>query len=523
MNLGRFTESGEIPTDDSRATGWTPEILVAPDILELLSSAMYVDPITIYREYVQNAADAIDIARSSGLLEPNQPGRVDITMNAQTRSVRIRDNGCGIASEIFCRHLLALGGSAKRGTSARGFRGVGRLAGLGYAREVIFRASAVGETTTSELRWDCLQLKEALRTPETIESVADLIKSMVSYDQHDGTDANVHFFEVELKGVVRLSKDQLMSPSAINSYLSQVAPVPFKPGFSFGNEIMMKLSRYTNTDTLLIHINGAKQPIYRPHEDRIPCDDQRQLTFESIDIVELPGVDGDVAAIAWVLHHQYEGGVPRKTLVGGLRLRSGNIQVGDHTLLRDLFPETRFNGWSVGEIHVFDSRIIPNGRRDHFQQNVHYGNLLNRLLPMARVIARKCRTNSARRKWEREFMTSAQTVEDKISIMRQGSIRKMGASQIAIDIEKLLLRMGKINEMKILELGKEERGKRLMFLRTKMRSLLNEPAVIASPLARLPDRERETYQRFFEMIYECSANRNAAKALIDRILMKIDL
>ena len=33
---------------------------IGKDILELLSSSMYVDPLSIYPEYVQNAADAID-------------------------------------------------------------------------------------------------------------------------------------------------------------------------------------------------------------------------------------------------------------------------------------------------------------------------------------------------------------------------------------------------------------------------------------------------------------------------------
>ncbi len=41
-------------------------VVVGKDILELLSSAMYVDPLTIYREYIQNAADAIDQARHVG-------------------------------------------------------------------------------------------------------------------------------------------------------------------------------------------------------------------------------------------------------------------------------------------------------------------------------------------------------------------------------------------------------------------------------------------------------------------------
>ena len=42
---------------------WTKpsdQIFIGKDILELLSTSMYVDPLTMYREYIQNAADARD-------------------------------------------------------------------------------------------------------------------------------------------------------------------------------------------------------------------------------------------------------------------------------------------------------------------------------------------------------------------------------------------------------------------------------------------------------------------------------
>lgn len=499
-----------------------PGIIIGSDILELLSSAMYVDPITIYREYVQNAADAIDEARQGGILASDQPGRVDIIMDAQARSVRIRDNGCGVPSEAFCRRLLALGGSEKRGTSARGFRGVGRLAGLGYAREVIFRASAVGETITSELHWDCRRLKAALTAADSAESAADVIGSATSHKQQDGMDADEHFFEVELKGVVRLSKDQLTSPTAVGAYLSQVAPVPFAPDFHFGTEITTALSRHTETGTLLIHINGASEPIYRPHRDRIDCDDNRQVAFESVELVELPGIDGNVAAVAWALHHQYEGALPASTLVKGLRLRSGNIQVGGYAIVEELFPETRFNAWTVGEVHVLDRRIVPNGRRDHFEQNAHYSNLLNHLVPTARSITRRCRTSSVRRKWEREFEIHARIAEEKLAIVEQRSIGKAKRNRMAFEVEKALLKMDKINEIKALEEHADTKAARIGSLRFKLASLLDDKASTASPLARFPERKRRAYERFFELIYTCSANRVAAKALVDRILLCLD-
>ena len=51
------------------------EIVIGKDILELLSSSMYVDPMTIYREYVQNAADSIDEARGTGELGQRERAR----------------------------------------------------------------------------------------------------------------------------------------------------------------------------------------------------------------------------------------------------------------------------------------------------------------------------------------------------------------------------------------------------------------------------------------------------------------
>ena len=186
------------------------DVLVGKDILELVSSAMYVDPLTIYREYVQNAADSIDFARQAGLLGGEEPGRVDIQLDPSTRSVRLRDNGSGVAWRHFTSRLTALGMSGKRGTTARGFRGVGRLAGLGYAQELIFRSRTKGETLVSEMVWDCRELRAKLRVAHSDEGLTELVSSIVSVGRIKANDYPERFFEVELKGLVRLRSDKLM-------------------------------------------------------------------------------------------------------------------------------------------------------------------------------------------------------------------------------------------------------------------------------------------------------------------------
>ena len=89
-------------------------------------------------------------------------------------------------------------------------------------------------------------------------------------------------------------------------------------------------------------------------------------------------------------------------------------------------------------------------------------------------------------------------------------------------MEKALLRMSNINESKFRDERAGVRVARITSLRAKLSSLLNDRAVATSPLSRLPDRERRTYESFFELIYACSTNRIAAKSLIDRILMRLD-
>jgi hypothetical protein len=88
--------------------------------------------------------------------------------------------------------------------------------------------------------------------------------------------------------------------------------------------------------------------------------------------------------------------------------------------LEELFPESRFNARSRGEVHVIHWRVVPNGRRHHCQSHAHFGNLLNYLSPIARDVARRCRTNSIMRKWLREFDLRRDIVREKSAVLKQG-------------------------------------------------------------------------------------------------------
>lgn len=492
------------------------QVRLGKDVLELLSTAMYVDPLVVFREFVQNAADSIDAAREAGRLEADG-GQVEIIIDTVKRSVRIRDDGLAPVPDVFMARMMSLGGSEKRGTRARGFRGVGRLAGLGHAQEVVFRSRAQDHAEVAEIRWDVRNLRAALADATFSGDLADLMAQVVSADvraAHEGEDPP-RFFEVELLRVPRGRSDRLMSPEDVADYLAQIAPAPFHPDFQWGAEIREQLAPFAAFSEVRITVNGAA--VYRPHRDTIDLGG-RTSAFERPQFTTIPTQDGGgVAAVAWFLHHSYEGALPVDTLVKGVRLRVGNLQVGDGAILEGLFPEARFNSWSVGEVHIFDLRLSPNGRRDQFEQNVHYANLLTHLLPVTRDIAHRCRTYSSKRSKLREFDVVSEAIRQRLSVIAQGGLDEGARGIATASVEAALQKLRKLSAAPLLV---EEQSRLSGAIEQLAEGMAGATAAEPSgdPLAHLPPEDQAFFRRMISMVYAHSVNRSAAKALVDRIL-----
>jgi len=496
------------------------EIIIGKDILELLSSSMYVDPMTIYREYAQNAADSIDQARADGQLAADA-GKVTITLDIPGRNVKIRDNGTGISNTDFAPRLTAFGASKKRGRSARGFRGVGRLAGIGYCQELIFRSRVVGETKVSELRWDCKKLKALLRSSEEHHDLRDAVSQVVELRRIPATDFPERFFEVELRSIIRHRNDQLLSTAAINTYLAQVAPVPFRPDFPFKDQILKHVSPYVRLGDLRIEIGDGGEQVYRPHGHSIEIGVGVLDAFTGVELLNIEGIDGETACVGWVLHHGYTGALPSSCNVRGLRVRCGNIQVGDDRIFEELFPETRFNAWSVGELHVIDPRIVPNGRRDHFEQSAHFHNLLTHMTPVAREITRRCRMSSVQRKWSRDFELKEISIREKAAIIKQGALSRGDRYRIIEEIKAAVVALQFIIGKGIIPAAQiPDLRKRKERLEREVGKILHTP-IKSSALAEFPSPKRRAYEQLIGLIYECSASQANAKLLVDKILSRL--
>ena len=181
----------------------------------------------------------------------------------------------------------------------------------------------------------------------------------------------------------------------------------------------------------------------------------------------------------------------------------------------------RFNAWSVGELHIIDPRIVPNGRRDHFEQSVHFHNLLTHLTPVAREITRRCRTSSIQRKWSRDFELREISVREKAAIIKQGAVGRHDRYRITEEIRAgVAFLNGMLTKSMLPEAAVPELKKRRDKLEREVSRILNAP-VRASVLSQIPASKRLAYEQLIGLIYECSASKTNAKLLVDKILARL--
>ena len=144
---------------------------------------------------------------------------------------------------------------------------------------------------------------------------------------------------------------------------------------------------------------GTKvKPIYKPYKDEFIVDKGKNITdvVQDIQIIKIPNESANLTAIGWLAKTNYMGSIYEKA-VKGIRLRKGNILIGDHQTLNVVFKDARFNGWSIGEIFAIDKQLIPNARRDNFEKNPAYFSLFEQLMTIAAGITKEIRTASLKR------------------------------------------------------------------------------------------------------------------------------
>lgn len=333
---------------------------------------MYSEPESCFREYIQNAVDSIDVAIDQGLLQLDE-SRIEIIVDEDRREISIRDNGTGISSLLARRTLLDIGNSTKFHTVNRGFRGIGRLGGLSYCKQLSFCTTSRGEDVKTVVTFDCERLRQLLIPGQgdehTLQSVIEAVTNVsVSEEQ-----SSSHYFIVKMEDVDDIAT--LLDIELVRDYVSQVAPLPFRKSFYWSTPIKQTLlSKGIAIEEYPIFIGRSFEKlsqIYKPYKitqevalrSGVAKDEISGISF--FDVVS---EEATLLACGWYADTDYSGTLADDRM-SGIRVRLGNILIGNAKTLSPYFKESRFNGWVLGELYIVSPNLIPNARRDDFERN----------------------------------------------------------------------------------------------------------------------------------------------------------
>jgi molecular chaperone HtpG len=344
--------------------GNTEKTIIGKDVIESLTTSMYDDPRFVYREYIQNSADAIDKARQQRLVED---GSIYINIDSDKKRIEIEDDAIGIEKNKVTEILKNIAQSTKQKGVDKGFRGIGRLGGLGYCDRLVFETSIKGENVKSIMIWDAKKLKSIIADRTHKEEAVTVIDEVTSFKEEIER-VDEHYFKVILEGV---TNDTLLDVKDIRQYLSMVAPIPFKRSV-FSEKIYDELKKekikldeydiFINTEQLL---KGYKWYIYEGDQNNL------RKIGDVIDVLffKETNVAGEILFWGWYGITEKNQSLNQINFARGFRLRKANIQIGNDNTLVKLHKDKRFQYYFFGEVHALHQDLHPNARRDYFSEN----------------------------------------------------------------------------------------------------------------------------------------------------------
>lgn len=457
-----------------------PEPLIGSFLLESITTGMYGERKNAIREYVQNSFDGIQSAIATKVMRP-AAGKITITMSEDATSLTIHDNGVGLPQRIAVTTLIAVGASRKERGIQAGFRGIGRLAGIAFSRTLQFRTKAAGEDVETIVWFDCDALRRGMlesgRKPAT-----ELITACATYDQPKAKDPKAHYFEVKLIGL-RNAPVEALDPLQLEAFLSQVAPVDYHPDFArFRDQILEEAEDLEipgpleapdavdaedgeeaadwsvledDAETMLERIpvsavtlaiksseTAQERLIHKPYRSRMGVNDSpTDVPLSSVEVIH--GATG--AWWGW-LGHKAKPGEYQDAGVGGLRFRLKNIQIDGNELItlvptsNDIrLPFSRWSNWFVGEIHIDPRAVVPNARRDNFEEDARWLAIRDELTEVCQGLTKEAREVSKAHQTSLEMLDKKadKLRTDFLSVSRAKVFSMRKAQKLLQDSDKL--------------------------------------------------------------------------------------
>ncbi len=328
-------------------------------MLDLALGKIYTNPLVIYREYIQNACDGLEMAINKGFIKPQE---AVISIQIDKNEITIKDRGVGVGVTEIGPRLVDLGNSEKYKDNLIGQYGIGRLIAAQYCEKIIFETSCCGENQKSILTWNTENAFKLIESHE-FEDGTDVVNKVTSCI-FEPEEVNEHYFRVKLCGL-KHRIDKLVDIQAVKEYVSLIAPVDYTLEFKEGylhpafEESLEINELYKKERIYKVMING--EDVRKPYSIDIPNKDT-----ELIKPLFVKFEDPDDGLLGWGWYALNDKIIQMNNIAfKGIRFRKLNTAVGDYNVMANYMKNVSVN-YFVGEIFLIHENIQPTGSRDGF-------------------------------------------------------------------------------------------------------------------------------------------------------------
>ena len=186
-----------------------------------------------------------------------------------------------------------------------------------------------------------------------------------------------------------------MNIKGLRDYLSQTAPVGYdRDNFPFAKLIEQELAVMPGYKPYRVVLNGTA--VTRPYQIDVKAREGLPDCIRDIELVECISRQGSLLCRGWFAKTGFLSALPPAVIMRGIRIYQGNIAVSNEYFLKDLFSESRFATWHIGELHVTPDLKL-NARRDGFLESSEYEEFLEWATILCRRLSGLCRQSSKNR------------------------------------------------------------------------------------------------------------------------------
>lgn len=454
-------------------------------VLETLTIGLYGEARSAIREYLQNGLDAVRAAVDNKLI-PAEDARIDVFL--ENDALVIRDNGIGLARDRAVSTLTSIGASMKNFRNQAGFRGIGRLAGIAFCNKLIFSTKAKGDTVSTRVVFDAMQLRKDMSPANGGQlSLLDLLSKNVSASQLLSVSMQDHFFEVRLEGLVNAPGESTDIDQMVD-FVSQVAPVAYADDFTFKTQIekaaiSRNIGRQSATTSQSVGLEEVRIDVHsgtRTVEVRKAYGAEFTVGRDDISLNDIDIKDGESGKWWGWVGLKREPGAFKNDSTRAIRVRVRNIQIDGTQIMGELFSQVpdaksygRFNDWYVGEIFVDPTFVIPNSRRDGFEEDVNWETLKAEIIGWCGELGKRAyEISTAAQHSIRRLAKDAKDIEDRAKALTAApQVDTDNLLLVSTDVTKLQRRVSRAFKYADMESASQLRSLENRLLDTKTRAV----------------------------------------------------